>query len=310
MKAKILIFFFAFSINHLLLTTNCFAGAGTTGAQFLKISPSARSSSMAGASSAFADDAFVLYSNPAGLVNLNNAQFNATYLRYFADVDYGYMAYASKPSENGAFGFAYTYLIVPDIEKRDASETRLDNFNARDMSLAISYARSDAAPQLIEDLAVGGSLKLINSQIDQVVAYTFALDLSAMYRVGEKLNTFIALNNISYGIKFREITDNLPLDLKMGLSFKASSSLGLGFEIDRYLLDNKFYAATGLEYWPIDKLALRGGYRFGYDTSSLGQNVGLGLGVGFRIWTMGLDYAFVPFGDLGDTHRITFSAGF
>jgi hypothetical protein len=31
----------------------------------------------------------------------------------------------------------------------------------------------------------------------------------------------------------------------------------------------------------------------------------LGVGAGVKFERLGLDYAFVPFGDLGDTHRVT-----
>jgi hypothetical protein len=57
-------------------------------------------------------------------------------------------------------------------------------------------------------------------------------------------------------------------------------------------------------------MTLRAGYRFGYDTASLGGTVGLSAGFGFKIWDVDMDYAFVPFGELGDTHRVSFIGKF
>ncbi|MFH1368671.1 MAG: PorV/PorQ family protein [Elusimicrobiota bacterium] len=286
------------------------AGVGKTGAQFLKIIPSARSAGMGCAFAGLADDVYAVYSNPAGLAQLEKAEFAATYMKYFADVNYGYIGYASKVRDLGVFGIGYTYLLVPGIEKRDLDETKLGEFNATDISLAVAYAWKDAMPSLLENVSVGCAVKLINSQIDTAVAYTAALDVAAMYSPIKNFNTALVLQNVGAGIKFREVSDPLPLNLKLGLSYKAMEGLAINGELDEYLSDNKFYASIGAEYWPLKQLALRGGYRFGYHKDSLGQNVGIAGGVGFRIWDMSVDYAFVPFGELGDTHRMSFGVKF
>ncbi|OGS06003.1 MAG: hypothetical protein A2204_07700 [Elusimicrobia bacterium RIFOXYA1_FULL_47_7] len=304
-------------IRKLLISSLClffaglaFAGVGTTGGQFLKISPSARASAMGNAFAAVSDDVFALYSNPAGLSQLKESELAATYLSYFADVKYGFIGYASKVKNMGVFGFGYTYLLVDQIEKRDVNETKLGEFNAKDTSLTVSYGKDDVIPSVLENVSLGGSVKIISSEIDQVIAYTGALDLAAMYSPIENLNTALVIQNIGPGIKFVEVTDKLPLNIKFGASYRAFEKLTISADIDEYVFDNKFYASLGGEYWVISKLALRAGYRYGYDTSNLGSIVGLGAGIGFRIWSVGLDYAFLPFGELGDTHRVSFVAKF
>ncbi|OGS17573.1 MAG: hypothetical protein A2219_01335 [Elusimicrobia bacterium RIFOXYA2_FULL_50_26] len=294
----------------LSLSSTLFAAAGTTGAQFLKINPSARAAGMAGAFSAVADDVFAIYANPAGLSQLKKAEIAATYISYFADVKYGFIGYASQVRDIGVFGFGYTYLLVDQIEKRDVDETKLGDFNAKDTSITVAYGRNDAIPSVMEGVSVGGSLKVISSEIDQTIAYTGALDLAAMFSPAEKFKATLAIQNISAGIKFKEVTDKLPLNVKLGAAYEASPNLTVAADIDEYLFDNKFYGSVGGEYLPVEKLALRAGYRIGYDTASLGQTVGLSIGFGVRIWSAGLDYAFVPFGDLGDTHRVSFLAKF
>lgn len=287
-----------------------FGGPGTTAAQFLKINPSARAAGMAGVSTAQGNDIFAIYANPSGLARLADPAFTATYMRYFADINYGYLAYASPLKNAGAIGFSYTYLLIDDIEKRDVDETRQGSFNAQDTALSAAYAKKDAVPSVLENLDLGAAVKIISSQIDQTIATTAALDLAASYRPVDNVTTALAVQNISHGITFREVTDPLPLSLKVGVSWRVNDGLTIGSDIDQYVVDNKSYAAVGSEYWPVKQLALRAGYRFGYHTESLGSLVGLGIGFGVRIWSVGLDYAFVPFGDLGDTHRVSFVASF
>lgn len=126
----------------LSLSTTIYAGVGTTGAQFLKIGPSARSLGMGGAASAIADTSDCIYYNPAGLVNTNRTEVSATYLQYFQDVTYGFVSGAKSLDENSAVGGAVTYLAVSDIEKRAGdTETADSTFGAMDQALTVSYAR-------------------------------------------------------------------------------------------------------------------------------------------------------------------------
>src|SRR5215471_2504536 len=56
--------------------------------------------------------------------------------------------------------------------------------------------------------------------------------------------------------------------------------------------------------------SLRIGYRYQTKKPDLGGLAGLTAGIGLRHNNMSLDYAFVPLGDLGQTHRISFNLRF
>ncbi len=293
------------------LVSNLFSGVGTTTAQFLKIVPSARAAAMAGSFAAISDDVYSIHFNPSGLSELQKTQVAFTYLKYFADVNYGFLGYATPNTKFGSIGFGLTYLIVDNIEARTAIEQSSGfneperYFNAKDQSFIFSYAKRNSFPNLLEGVNLGGNLRLIQSEIDQVVGYTLSLDLAAMYSPLEKIKTALVIQNISFGMKFREETDLLPLDIKFAFLYKPIEKLNLVCDIDEYIIDTKFYVSFGVEYWVIKNLALRSGYRFGYDSESLGKIAGFSCGLGFCIWNINLDYAFVPFGILGDTHRVS-----
>ncbi|MDD5686643.1 MAG: PorV/PorQ family protein [Elusimicrobia bacterium] len=298
--------------SYFLLSTSCFygKGLGTTGCQFLKIGMGARPLAMAGAFGSVADDVNSIYYSPASLTRINKQEVSATYLKYFEDVNAGFIGYTGLVAEKHYIGVGVTYLQVSDIEKRDLTETRLGDFSASDMAVFLNYARKDIANSILQDLAVGGGLKIISQKLSDEKAFTIALDLSAYYPADDKLSLTMNIQNISYGVKFIDEVDPLPLDIKVGAAYKLVKDLTVACDLDEYVIDNKLYASIGAEYWIKDVLALRSGYRFGYDTATLGEIVGLGVGAGFRVWGFGLDYAFVPFGELGDTHRISFGAKF
>lgn len=302
-KKKIYFLFISYFSFFTLLN----AGVGTTGAQFLKIGPSARALGMAGAFGAIADDVYAIHFNPSGLVQLNKEEISMTYLKYFEDVNYGFIGYA-KPSQNNVLGFSLTYLIVDKIEARLTDTSTPDRlFNAKDIALTVAYAKKDFFKEHLPNLNLGTNLRLINSEIDSNVAYTMSADVGAYYIALDKLSLALVLQNISWGIKYKDVTDNLPLNLKFAVGYKMKENLILASDIDAYLIDSKFYVSIGGEFLPIKQVVLRAGYRYGYDIESLGSLVGLSGGLGFRIWNFRLDYAFVPFGELGDTHRVTFT---
>lgn len=69
--------------------------------------------------------------------------------------------------------------------------------------------------------------------------------------------------------------------------------------------------SLGTEYAFLGNLALRAGY--GANTLSRGSRGpfgGVGAGLGLRLRSFGLDYAFTPFGELGDVQRLSLSARF
>ncbi|OQA91649.1 MAG: hypothetical protein BWY26_00787 [Elusimicrobia bacterium ADurb.Bin231] len=69
----------------------------------------------------------------------------------------------------------------------------------------------------------------------------------------------------------------------------------------------------GTEYTPVVPMALRIGYMKyigGESGISISEFKGIGCGVGFKILNFSTDYAFTPYGDLGNAHRISFSSKF
>ena len=68
--------------------------------------------------------------------------------------------------------------------------------------------------------------------------------------------------------------------------------------------NSKISENVGAEYWVSRNLALR----IGYDTASISdiENfTGVSAGMGFKVSGLTLNYAWMPYGILGDTHRIS-----
>ncbi|MBI5744491.1 MAG: PorV/PorQ family protein [Elusimicrobia bacterium] len=303
---KILITFLALALPAALHAS----GAGTTAAPFLKAAMSPRAVAMGGAFSALADDSGAVFVNPAGLAQFETREAAFDFSTYLQDAKMGNVSYAGEAAGN-RFGFGATFMTVGGIEKRGLNDAagavpELGDFSSSDMAVTLSYAKAEFMPDSLPRLDGGVSVKFIRSAIDDKTAFAAAADAGAIYHATDKLNLALAVQNLGTKMKFDEESDPLPVCLRAGGLYKVSPQLNAAVEIAEYLQDERFYPSVGAEYWFRKAFALRGGYKFGYDTSNLGGEVGLSLGFGVKVSGLGVDYAFLPFGELGSIHRFGF----
>lgn len=289
----------------------------STGAAFLKIGVGARPIGMGGAFVAVADDANAVFWNPAGLSKLNNKQISAMHTEWISDVIYDYVGYVT-PLGNNAIGISAVYLSSGYMEKRDSSGDVSGSFSAYDASVALSYAR-----KFNSVMSLGVNVKLLQQKIGNDVANGVAIDIGQIYNTAiNNLNIGLAVQNIGPDMKFIEEPYSLPLTVLVGAGYRILGGLTLGMDVKHQVIDNRTSLSFGTEYLLVNSLALRAGYLMKLLKSDsdvgetpgvnndLGRLTGIGAGLGFRLGTTSVDYAFVPYGDLGNTHRISFLISF
>ena len=122
----------------------------------------------------------------------------------------------------------------------------------------------------------------------------------------------LALQNIGYEAPFILEASPLPMNLKAGIANKSTDSkLTLAVDLNYSILDSIWAVGAGIEYWVHPVFAIRAGYKYNSAiNNTLGALAGLTCGVGFKIGILDIDYALVPYGDLGYSHRISIIAKF
>ncbi len=309
----------ALAVIAVVISSASFAGGpGTTGAQFLKIDPSARPVGMGGAYSAVVNNSDAVFYNPAGVAGIEQREMAGTYMSYFQSINYGNIAGVFPNGDNSSFGVGINYLGVADIPKRgnndvdDPSGTSdpESTFGAMDTAVNLVYASKNPFPSVLDGLDLGVNLKTVYMTIDEESAFSAMLDIGGFYPVNDKLSLALNLQNMGMGVKFKSESDPLPLNIKAGAAYMPLDELTVTVDLNEYILDETLYASVGAEYWVMDMIAFRAGYKYGYDTDTLGGMTGISGGMGIKAGKFGLDYAMAPFGDLGDTHRVSFSAKF
>ena len=282
--------------------------AGTSAAQFLKLGAGARAAGMGEALGAAADDSTSIYWNPAGLNKVSARSLSVMHAVWFEDITYDWVSYAMAYKDWGVFGAGVQYLSYGSIKKMDDTGLETGDFSPSDLCVSLSYARKVAGI----DLGVNAkyvSLKIINS------AAAYAVDLGAQYRVmnvfDDKLTLGLVVQNIGTKIKFTTEEDPLPMNVKLGGAYQIKPNWIAALDINAPV-DNELVYNAGTEYQHKISGRVSAAGRVGYSTVS--QNTGglngLSAGAGLTYLGYSIDYAFVPYGDLGNTQRISFSMKF
>lgn len=294
----------------LVASTPCLAflnknDIGSTTAQFLKLGMGGQANAMGEAVTALVNDSTSVCWNPAGLNSIQNNHLSLMHSIYFESIFYDYVTYAQQVLDIGTFGIGVQYLNYGSIRETDDTGTELGDFTPYDLAVIISYAR------IVFDVPVGLNVKYINSRIKNTGS-AVAFDIGGQYSLMENnLLLGLVVQNIGTKMKFVDEGSNLPLNIKVGVGYKAIDNLIVEADVN-LPLDNTVIVGAGAQYiyqvmedWSVSP-------RVGYNTRTADISGFKGLSAGFGvIWTSyGLDYAFVPFGDFGMTHRISLSMRF
>lgn len=285
---------------------------GQAGAQFLKLGASARAGGMGDAFIAVSDDAYAVHYNPAGLAKLERAQIGGGHTSLFQRVTYQSFALAAPfGKEEGysrhALGVGVLYLGVGDIERRTGDSTDpVGSFGAADTAYSAAYARGFS-----ERLSAGVTGKFISQSIDAYRGNAFAADAGLLYRAGEDPEALVvggAVKNAGSKIGYVAAEkDPLPTSMSFGAAWRPlRKTLLVSLEAGK-VYDADPYGALGLEGRKSFGDGASAALRFGYNSSrrDLGAMSGVSAGAGLSLPKADFDFAWVPFGPLGDSFRFS-----
>jgi len=310
---------------------------GTTAASFLGIGMGARSMAMGSSFVAIADDPTSVYWNPAGLVKVPGTQLVFDHTLWIADISYSFFIFTQSLGDYGTIALSFTNSNIGemDVNTVDEPDGTGQVFTAKDMAFSFGYGLS-----LTDKFSIGFNPKIIYQSIWDTRAIAIALDMGVLYdtpfdgwTLGASISNYgtkMKLDGNSTLVLYDPDRDNsgnndkipasmstdywdLPLNFKVGVSF-----LALKDDINKLILsaeashpsDNYESVNVGGEYVYGDFLSLRGGYKSLFLSDS---EEGFTLGGGIKQPIGGIDlrfdYAFMDFGRLKNTHKITLGLG-
>lgn len=296
---------FAGIMPVLLCSPAAFArGAGTSSAAILKIDNGARPMAMGGAFCAVSDDVNAIQYNPAGLNQLRRNEVMATHNEWFEGVRSEFLGIGVTLTEWWSLGMSVNYLYATGLIRRDLYTATLEG--SGEFGGYTGVASFAAATKLNDEVSAGFGVKVIQESVDKEKAVGYAADLGVLYRI-TKFKFGVSASNLGTKIKLAEDSFPLPVTIRAGAAYSGLvDNLLIALDVNKPL-DNEIGVFAGAEYWIIKRIALRAGYRSNVD-KNLGHGVSAGLGFGYDNFQ--LDYSYLPFGDFGDTHRISLNYRF
>lgn len=280
--------------------------AGTSAAQFLKLGAGARAAALGDSAAGLSGDSTAIYWNPAGLNGIaGKGSLSVMHSVWLEDISYDWASYAVPYRDWGVFGLGVQYLSYGGMKKIDDTGLETGDFRPGDLCASLSYATQSGGINL------GANIKYISLTIEHN-AVAYAADLGAQYKVlDSRLTLGLAVQNIGTKAAFINEADALPFNIKLGGAYALQNNWCAVLDFNAPV-DNEANVGAGTEYCYMISNTVAVAGRVGYTTRTLktGGFNGMTAGFGLTYLDYTFDYAFVPYGELGNTHRLSFGVSF
>lgn len=308
----------------------CAAGALAISSDPSEAVVGARPMGMGKAFAGIAGDGSNMFLNPAGLSGINNIKVMSMSGKLLSDVDYITLG-AVNPFNFGVLGIAYAAQGVSDIVLTTyvggTIEATGQSTNYTNSVMVLSYARDFPFEfPFLADSKLGVNLKLYSQSfsnqtgsLEGASGSGLDMDLGLQFKPQSYLSWGINLQNLlplSFTWVRNSTQEDLPLVAKLGLDWKILGEDGWrNFPNDlRLTLDSDLSSARaqiwhlGLEFFPGDFLALRGGIDQSAGSGGISNNLTGGVGINVNGFTF--DYAYHRYGEMDSTATSYFSLGY
>lgn len=305
-----LLLFFPSCLRAGILPDNPFSNdaSGTTAAVFLKNPAGARAQALGGSGLALSGAESVFW-NPAGLAGAVEENGKALTLGYERMLETSYrntLGYAKSVKGLGVLGAGVIFVSQSAMEGYSAAGDSTGGFKPYDMAVSGLFARRLGRADF------GLAVKFIRSKLFDESGNSAAADAGLIFRNaldlgGSMADVALSVRNFGLPMKIGSQSDPLPLELGVGFLWHFYSNFIIVLD-GKAPVDHSPYLTAGGE-WSVPFRggwggALRAGYNF-KNMQDLGAMGAVSAGGGIKFEAFNLDYAWVPFGDLGATHRIT-----
>ena len=302
---------------------------GTSAANWLKIESGVRGIGMGGSQAASGRGLSGVFYNPASISFAESSEIYYSKSNYFAGITHNTLGYMTRITSSDYLGIYLFYLDSGEMKVTTviSPDGTGEMFSVLDLSIRLIYGK-----QLTDRLRIGGALKYFREEIFTAHMQSLVLDVGSNFDTGiygfilgmsvsnfgpdiqyegDALDVTVD-DEIAVAGKLSKITRKFPVPLtfRIGLS---NDIIGGDEESGHRLtlsadginpIDYTVYGGVGFEYSWQNMAFIRGGTRLYHDTA------GISLGGGLK-WSMfAVDYAYVNYGILEETHQFGISLEF
>ena len=267
------------------------------GSAFLTIVPSARAAAMGEAFQAAGGCVDAQFLNPAAGIGRGETTFSFSHLAWLEGIYYEHLS-AGVRFGDSTVGAHVGYMGSGGMEGRDEFDIATGVFKTGSLLGGATFAQA-----LLPELSVGLTSRVIRETLGDRPSMALDFDFGVLGEPIPGLSIGGVLRHVGTPQKFDRVAARLPLTPGAGVAWRPIGERLL-VALDIIVPDAKVVVmCMGMEYKPVKYLAARIGYRL--DRLSPSGFSGFGSGLGVSAGGIIVDYAYSPFGILGDVHRIT-----
>ena len=302
---------------------------GTSAANWLKIESGVRGISMGGSQVASGSGISGVFYNPASIAFGQSSEVYYSKSYYLAGISHNTLGYVTKLTFSDYLGLYLFYLDSGEMDVTTviSPDGTGEKFSVLDLSVRFLYGK-----QLTDRLRIGVALKYFREEIYTAHMQSLVVDVGSNFDTGiygfdlgmsvsnfgpevqyegDALDVTVD-DDIAVSGKLSKITSkfSVPLTFRIGLSNDVIG--GEEGSVHRLTLsadginpiDYTVYGGLGVEYSWRDIAFIRGGTKLFHDTA------GMSLGGGLKWSIFKIDYAYVNYGILEETHQYGISLEF
>ncbi|MBI4349997.1 MAG: PorV/PorQ family protein [Elusimicrobia bacterium] len=280
------------------------AGAGAEALPFLKLDSGARGAALSGAFCAAGDDALSVFYNPAGTALVDKKEILLAHNEWLEGIRNETLAYVQPLGPRLTVFGGVNALLSGKMDEYDALGGRTGSFSALEGAVSAGFSGS-----LGGGYYGGAAVKSVSQQAAGGKATAWAGD-AGLLKAGGGWRFGVSASNFGGRLKFGSRSFGLPLILRAGVSRDFSGNFMLaadGIKAGGAAGAAAVGAEGRLRAGPKEYFLIRAGYRTG---RSRNTGPGFTAGLGLTNRDLRVDYAFAPYGDLGDAHRVTVALRF
>lgn len=294
---------------------------GRSGNQLLKINFSPASMALGGGYVAGINGVYALSFNPAGITSTKRREAVFSHIELFDGVRTEYVAYGQK-----LWGIWFAaevkgyYYSLQTFNNADVAGDKISIYN-----LAPAFG---LAFKLGEHISIGASVSSLyenygkNSANGDTSTFNFGVNAGIKLSL---LNDTLRIGGDVRNIGFFNTTYNLNTPSNETIPYPLIGNAGVAYVFkndelkDKVIInadveipyDNDMTFSGGVTFYATDSISLMAGYRYLKDFDTL-DCFSFGIKVGENVKRIygALEYAYVPYGEMGGTHHISYTIDF
>jgi hypothetical protein len=267
----------------------------------------ARPAALGSAFTAVSGDLASLYFNPAGLGALKGSHAGLHHHSWLGGISQESLSFGLGGSL-GSFGATGDWVNYGSIEGADEQGNPQPAFTPTDLTLGLNAAR-----EFSSGLALGLRARATQQSVSGAGQLVMAGDVGALWSLpavgSASYSLGLTYSNFGPAVDGSAPSAALRLGAAVLLSLGPEDSLlfllsGSGLNNGGNLLQ------AGVELGMTRYLAARVGYQAAFLEQEYGGLSGLSAGLGLKFGAFTLDYAYLPYGSVGNSHRLSLNIDF